>query len=266
MESLLNKDTGRLSRRIRGAAGGLAVRRDYAYWKQLKGKCIGKRGWVIGNGPSLKIDDLDRLKNEVCIASNKIHLAFEQTTWRPSLITVVDKVLWPKIRKSGEEHYEKIHFPRSLCSFRDLLNRKYKYWNALPNADTDPDTELRFSDDVAKGVHGGYSVTFDNLQIAVHLGLNPIYIIGCDHFYAGECPDDVSKKTIEVKELNHFHPDYRKKGEVVTPANIEGIDLAYRHARSYGKSNGIEIYNATRGGHLEVFERRDFDRVLAASG
>ena len=29
-----------------------------------------------------------------------------------------------------------------------------------------------------------------------------------------------------------------------------------------GKSNGIKIYNATRGGALEVFERVDFDSLF----
>jgi hypothetical protein len=53
----------------------------------------GKRCFVIGNGPSLRIADLDRLKGEITFASNKITLAFTETDWRPTYYTVCDAVV-----------------------------------------------------------------------------------------------------------------------------------------------------------------------------
>ena len=41
------------------------------------------------------------------------------------------------------------------------------------------------------------------------------------------------------------------------------ITRAYEAAESYGKESGkFKIYNATRGGALEVFERVDLDKVV----
>ncbi len=50
----------------------------------------GERCFVIGNGPSLAIADLERLTGEVTFASNKIYLLFEQTPWRPSYYVAED--------------------------------------------------------------------------------------------------------------------------------------------------------------------------------
>ena len=41
------------------------------YWYKLKDSHKGKRGFVIANGPSLKMDDLDQLTDEITIASNR---------------------------------------------------------------------------------------------------------------------------------------------------------------------------------------------------
>lgn len=40
------------------------------------------------------------------------------------------------------------------------------------------------------------------------------------------------------------------------------MSLAYKAARKYADAHGIKIYNATRGGKLEVFERVDFDSLF----
>ena len=37
---------------------------------------------------------------------------------------------------------------------------------------------------------------------------------------------------------------------------------AYKSAKKYADAHGIKIYNATRGGKLEVFERVDFDTLF----
>ena len=40
------------------------------------------------------------------------------------------------------------------------------------------------------------------------------------------------------------------------------MDIAYDYARKYADSNGIKIYNATRGGCLEAFQRVNFDSLF----
>lgn len=239
-----------------------------SYWQSLRGKYRGQRGWVIGNGPSLSVEDLDKLKGEITIASNKIYLAFEETDWRPSFVTCCDTVLWKKIKRECTKNYPRIHLSSLLINpLTDLFSRKRIFFKTLSPVKLDPSLGCSFSDNVVKGMHNGYSITYENIQFAHHLGLNPIYIIGCDHYYGGEenmAGKDLvaGKAQVEAKEINHFHPDYRKKGEVVSPAFIDGMNAAYAQAQAFATKNNITIINATRGGHLEAFKRCDFDQII----
>lgn len=46
---------------------------------KLKNKYQGKRCFIIGNGPSLTAEDLDKLENEICFAANRIYNIFPKT-------------------------------------------------------------------------------------------------------------------------------------------------------------------------------------------
>lgn len=43
---------------------------------------------------------------------------------------------------------------------------------------------------------------------------------------------------------------------------VHNIIDAYEVAKRYGELHNIHIYNATRGGYLEVFERVNFDELF----
>ena len=40
------------------------------------------------------------------------------------------------------------------------------------------------------------------------------------------------------------------------------MKVAFEFAEEYSKEHGFRIYNATRGGALEAFERVDFDSLF----
>lgn len=44
-------------------------------------------------------------------------------------------------------------------------------------------------------------------------------------------------------------------------ADVYKITCAYNSAKRYAEEHNIQIYNATRGGKLEVFERKHFDSI-----
>lgn len=257
----------RSNRRFRNAYFDKRNKEFADYWQALKGKFCGKRGFVIGNGPSLRVNDLDLLKNEITIASNKIYLAFESTDWRPSFYTVCDPIVWKKIQSEIPGGIMRVHCP-SYLEQNGLCSRPVIIWKSLTYAGVrrskDPDfLGVEFSDNACNGFYVSSTVTFENLQLAVHLGLNPIYIIGCDHFYAGETNVKPDNPIVAGSVQNHFHPDYRKPGEIVNPAPIHIMERGYKEARIFSDLSGVEIYNATRGGHLNIFKRVDLDAVLS---
>ncbi len=257
---MILKRIKRLLRRRETEQNFVSEQVNIEYWKSLKQKHHGCRGWVIGNGPSLAIDDLSKLKDEICIASNKIYLAYEHTSWRPTYHTVADWRLIEKIQSELSSFEQITHVPKS--SRHRIPGLTAYYWNDLGAISNNPQSNLTFSDDISLGAYAAATITFFNLQLAVYLGLNPIYIIGCDHYYAGE--HNVKKDSpIRAGAMNnHFIKGYRKAGELVNPAPIEIMTKGYEHAKVFCEVNNISIFNATRGGVLEVFERKNFESLV----
>lgn len=229
--------------------------------RQMKGlEKTSKRVFIIGNGPSLKIEDLDLLKDEITIASNKIFLAFNDTSWRPTYYTIVDPL-------DIEEYYHDIKKHNlGLKFFPDLfgiMKMKDSLYYRLLRAKTYKD--IKCTGDMLKGFYGGESVSFSMIDFALSLGTKEIYLIGFDHNYS--FPKGYEEKLYKVSEgeSNHFHPDYRKKGDVWTEPRVDNITAQFQIIRDYCDENDVKIFNATRGGYLEVFERANFDELFQNS-
>lgn len=239
---------------------------SFSYFCSIKNRYQGRRGFVIGNGPSLRMADLERLKNEITIASNRIYLAFPHVSWRPSLYTVADPLLWEKIKLEIPDEIGTIHIP-SYIDPAGVPAERVQTWRPLSAAGLSRELDtafsgIEFSTDACSGMFGSWTVTYENLQLAVHLGLSPIYIIGCDHYYAEETDIEEDKPVAAGHVSNHFIEGYRKPGEIVNPAPVRLMDRGYAEAQLFSERSGVEIFNATRGGLLNKFARVEFDSLF----
>ena len=76
--------------RLASPAWSENVRRIRAYHKRYQGQ----RCFIMGNGPSLRLTDLARLKGEVTFGLNRIYLAFPELGFTTSyLVSVNDLVM-----------------------------------------------------------------------------------------------------------------------------------------------------------------------------
>lgn len=230
-----------------------------AWWEANRGVHAGRRGFVIGNGPSLRIEDLGALTGEVTIASNKIYLAYPQTAWRPTYLSCADKLVWEKIQADLPNVTDQI-FALSTLDLRiaTVPTIVFRHRGGFEADD------LGFSFDSAQGQYGGRTVTYHNLQMAVHLGLNPIYLLGCDHYYTGETGVNPTGAVVQHQGAdNHFIKGYRVAGEKVNSAPVWEMTRAFERVARVCAARGIKVFNATRGGHLEAFPRVSFDSLIA---
>lgn len=219
----------------------------------------GKRIFIIGNGPSLTIKDLNVLHehNELCFALNKIHKVFSQTEWRPDYIGMTDT----RAILASEEDLDIITENSVLFMADRYINSNTAYEDGLQYVHLKSEyyapNPPGFSDDITKGVFWGYTVTYDfAIQIAAYMGFSEMYLIGMDHNNVGAVTDP----------RNHFIKDYFTQEETDiykdVVADFGAMEIAYKKAENYSRKHGFRIYNATRGGKLEVFERVDFDSLF----
>ncbi len=232
---------------------------DAKFIRSLKDTYEGKRCFIIGNGPSLTVDDLNKLKNEYCFASNKILWLFDQTDWRPVFYTCVDKEVFCMVEEKLGQYDIKYKF----CNY-ELKNKKRKsdlhyVCQYLKFSLRKDKAEPYFSEDVSKYIGASYTVTCDMIQIAAYLGFNEIYLLGVDHNYSMQY-DSKGKVIVTDSKLQNYAKGIPDWGKSIQNVNV--TTKAYQVAKEYADTHGIKIYNATRGGKLEVFERVNLDDVL----
>lgn len=225
----------------------------------------GKRCFIIGNGPSLTISDLELLRNEVTFASNKIYLAFPETNWRPTYYNSEDILVLEQnseIIKQIEDPL--MFFPQSAI---DVIGDKHNaiFYNVITIGD--PLEPLKnklfpgFSSNITAGINWGSTVVYSQIQIAAYLGFTEIYLLGIDFRFS--LPEQKEKNVyISEGELNHFHKDYRKKGEKWFQPNLDVQKRSFDLAKSFCEERKLNIYNATRGGDLEIFTRKKLEEVI----
>ncbi len=260
---LIRRVYHRAKRDTRSALHPLGARSDIEYWDSLKDRHKGQKGFVIGCGPSLSASDLDLLRSEVTLASNRIDLAFGDTQWRPDYFAISDWVLFPKIKRSLSNQYELILGGPDMPGRVNGSRIVRWHWRGQPHQQPNGDGSYCFSNNVGEGIWSGGTISFDLLQIAAHLGCNPIVLVGCDHEYLGEQGID-PRSIMEAPDVqNHFDSDYRKPGEHIRPACLNLMTRAFRHAQAWAEANDIDIVNATRGGSLDIFQRVELESMLA---
>lgn len=225
--------------------------------KNFKNLYKGEDCFIIGNGPSMTMEDLDTIHRlqVKSFACNKIYLAFDKTEWRPDFYLASDKKIISDVNfdKIGLDK-DRMFFP---FRFRDIVSFG-NYYGCLEHNWLE---EGNFSTDAHKGVYQCETIIAEAIQLAYYMGFQRVYIIGVDFSYNMQSVDE-KNKTFKSGDNNYFIKDYAAKGQVLNLPNQESNILGFQAAREGFESNGREIYNATRGGKLEVFTRKNLDEVF----
>lgn len=222
-----------------------------------------KRCFIIGNGPSLSVDDLNTLhrNNEICFASNAIYKMFGRTEWRPNFYTASDDL----VTKTTIEEIKKIEGEIFIADLYNIVDFEKVNQSNIHYIHMNPNVGYMnhpgFSDDVVTHVFDGGSCVYDmSLQLAVYMGFTEIYLLGVDN-------------TVGITNIaTHFDGYYTKEEEEkvwkpkfrdnIAQENYELLNRAFESGKQYCKKNGIELLNATRGGRLNVLDRVLFDSLF----
>lgn len=250
--------------RYTAARRGVPLTRNERRIRSFHNSAAGRRVFVIGNGPSLSETDLRPLKDEITIGTNSIFLNRDNMGYDVTHYVVEDYLV-------AEDRTDEILAMKGPTKW---FGNYLKY--AIPNA---PDTlwmnvsvdyrEFRewpkFGRDLGRLGFVGGTVTYLCIQLAYFLGASEVILVGVDHSYV--VPDDEPLEgntlTSTREDVNHFHSDYFGPGKRWHLPRVDRMELSYVRARKVFDADGRKIVNATKGGALEVFERVDYDEIVA---
>lgn len=253
---------------------------------KFKGIHQGERCFIMGNGPSLNQMELSKLAGEIVFACNAVFLLFDKIAWRPTYYACVDSRVLPD-RATEIDAMLKADsalqgfFPTVLLEHSGKKRRRATrmvlppahnrhYFTEQPNS-TDDLPHSMFSYDVDEVVIQPYTVAITMMQLAAYMGFTQLILIGCDTNYV--VPETVKRgdhkhgggielTSAKDDDPNHFDPRYFGRNKKWHDPQPEMMIRHHQYAKDALDAIGVEVYNATVGGRLEVFPRRRFEEFF----
>lgn len=219
----------------------------------------GERCFIIGTGPSLTVGDLERLKGEVTFGSNRIFEIFKQTDWRPTYYMNQDYQLICKFTEEikklqAKRKFMPIEVMRYFPGVTDTSFFVLRHKDFYPK-------DADFSTHIDKYMGQGFTVTYGAIQMAYYMGFSEVYLLGIDHNYSVSL-NEKGVPVVRDDVKDYFKGSKASNAGLNLPRVVEST-MAYMTARKFADTHkDFKIFNATRGGKLEAFERIDFDELL----
>ena len=225
--------------------------------KEFHNRYFGKRCFIIGNGPSLSPKDLDRLQYEYTFAANRIYKIYDRSNWRPCFYVAVD----PNFIEPNRGELLKNPSTYMFLDYDGELDQKENIYQIFERKryciNRGADKSAFVEEDVTKGFSCGWTVTFVSIQLAIYMGFKEIYLLGVDFNYAYYIDEHGA---IRYKDGVNSYFDGAQNN--TSRMNYTATLHAFQVSQQYCERHDVKIYNATRGGMLEVFPRVDFDSLI----
>ncbi|MGI6069345.1 MAG: 6-hydroxymethylpterin diphosphokinase MptE-like protein [Blautia sp.] len=224
----------------------------------------GERCFLVGTGPSLVPEDLDKIQGEKAFGCNMLYKLYPKTSWRPDYYCMTDRVYAKYQSQEMLKHVEAPVFtPKSAYRRMPVHGEQVIYVNDIYDYNTYKPRGKMLSYCWLKA-----SVMLFMLEMAVYMGFTEIYLLGvdCTNTYRpdGHFTKDYVKDDAKAAEKERLESDLKK--EKMTPEEMWAHNYrrnieAYEEIAKFAQKKGISIYNATRGGNLEVFPRVALEEI-----
>ena len=225
----------------------------------------GQRGFIIGNGPSLRQTDLTKLRGEYTFGMNRIYILFPELGFTTTyFLSINDLVIeqcageimalpMPKFLTWRSHRFFKSHQPSAISHQpSSFIPPTFLYTTY---------TGPKFARNAAGRLWEGATVTYVALQLAFHMGFERVILIGVDHSFVSK---GEANKTITSQgdDPNHFAPNYFGKGFRWQLPDLDTSERAYRMAKAAYEADGRQVLDATVNGKLTVFPKVDYNSLF----
>lgn len=227
---------------------------------EVKSRHEGESCFVVATGPSLTIEDVKKIEHLPTFAVNGTISLKDDADWHPMYYVLFDGRAYSKI-KNELGSFDTDDFARREAFVNDLLRKdlseepKTQNTVFIPycnggNSDWWDVLHLRYTKNLLWGYYDLATVTNAAIHIAQYMGFKNIYLIGVDCDYSSPKQYFTDTKNANIKTL--------KSAQIAQARMFK----AYSFMKGKMDKLGVNVFNATRGGALEVFPRVDLDEVI----
>lgn len=240
----------------------------------LHNRHVRERCFILATGPSIKQQKLKLLQGESCIAVSNFFLHPDYALIKPRYYCIAPYHLpiteeswsaWMKELDQGtgdSTFFFALRDQARVEGAGDFVNRPphYLLFGASPK------TIVHTGIDLTRPILLPNTVTIMALQIAIYMGFQQIYLLGCDHnqiiglnkrqhFFSEEEALRVSRRRAEWDErhIESFCQEYIDQWQ------------DYKLMRRLADKNAIQIVNATPNSLLDLFPRVDYESLFDGS-
>lgn len=240
----------------------------------------GQRCFIIGNGPSVKEQDLSLLSDEITFTVNQIARNPQFAQLNTNYHLWADPGFF-KMQPTCEGDYELIQIMKQLpdmteCFFPYEYAYQYvKKFGLEKSIHVNYYSSRQFVNqeeeiDFTEFIRGGYTVVQYAVRLALYMGFTEIYLLGC------ECTtilNVINARTLCYRSETHCYEI--NEDEKVRTRNMyctlpmqayyeseRGVLEEYRILESYCRKRGVKLINCTPGGLLEEIQRAEYETVV----
>lgn len=252
---------------------------EYSRIAALKDVHRGKRAFIIGNGPSLAQHDLSQLAGEISFVANWFANHPDFDALRPTYYAISSHEMFGGWRNENpalnEEFTQKLmahsHRPEMFFShrFKQIVEADPRFENYptrylifdQPKFLADEVGGLQY--DLSLPMNDGYTVllTFC-MPLALHMGIEEIYLLGCDCDYGITSETDEGPRKYFYPAEQHATSSTKASSIVRIWANNGPIFRVYEQTRNQLARCNVKLCNATPEGRLNVLPRVSLNDLL----
>lgn len=252
--------------------------------EQFKNKYCGERCFIIGNGPSLKTQDLTWLGSEYVFTCNQIMRNPIYPSLKSNFHFFADPTFF-ELKKESSADMEVLELMRRIntegnspvCFFAtegygfskefELDKELDLHYFAHRLEFTDEyDSELQFE----RFVPNLHTVVHYAIAMAIYMGFKEIYLVGCD------CTNVVTAVNTRLRDGNGAEYAYeisqnekdrmqQRNSKIMMEDELKSFSEVFRAYRLFGEycaKRGINLVNCTNGGLLDSLPRKKYEEVI----
>lgn len=248
---------------------------------RFKDKHLGKRCFIVGNGPSIREQDLAFLHDEITFTVNQIARSpqFEEINTQYHLWA--DPNFFKKLELECEGDYD---FLENMKKVPDNAECFFPYSTAhayIEKFELERYIRVNYYEsshminenepiDFTKYIRNGYTVVQYAIRLAIYMGFKKIYLLGCEctailnvinarlstYSFTTHCYNIDDNEKERAQKMYMSIPLQRWYYSEI------GLLDEYKRIAGYCIENSIEIFNCTPGGLLDVFPRKKYEDIV----